>query len=113
MPEPARPLGMQSALTLRVHGEPPQARVRVGGELDVLTAPRLDQEVVRLLALGYREIALDLAGLSFVAAGGLSALTRADGRCRAVSGRLLLTRASPGFLRLLALTGLDATLTVG
>jgi anti-sigma B factor antagonist len=107
-----RPTVEQAWLTLEVTGEPPRATVRVAGELDMFTAPRLERKLERLGEYGYRYVDLDIAGLTFVAVAGLTVFVRSDRRFSAVSGRLRLIRPTPMCRRLCAITGLDTTLTI-
>lgn len=102
-----------SWFALEIIGEPPRATVRAIGELDMLTAPHLERELDRLRGHGYCEIDLDIAGLRFVAAAGLTAFVRCDSRLGAAAGRLRLVGPTPRCRRLLAITGLDDILTIG
>jgi anti-sigma B factor antagonist len=53
------------------------ARLELLGELDIGTAPKLDEAVEGALDDGCREVVLDLAGTTFLDSSGLSALIRA------------------------------------
>ncbi|MDQ4009668.1 MAG: STAS domain-containing protein [Actinomycetota bacterium] len=86
--------------------------VRLFGPLDLVSAPRLRATLDRLRHDGSRHIVLDLAGLDFVGAIGLGVLVDADQALRAVGGTLMLVNPSRMMRRLLALTELDAVLTV-
>jgi anti-sigma B factor antagonist len=99
-------------LGLEVIGAPPHASVRVTGELDMVTAPDLERTLNRLCSAGYRDVDLDVSGLTFVGAAGLTVFVRCDERLRAVAGLLRLIAPTRRCRRLLAITGLDATLTV-
>jgi anti-sigma B factor antagonist len=59
-------------------------RMELRGELDIGTAPALEQAVQRALDDGSREIVLDLGGTTFLDSSGLGALIRA---ARAVDAR--------------------------
>ncbi|MGH3972552.1 MAG: STAS domain-containing protein [Pseudonocardiaceae bacterium] len=82
--------------------------VQLRGELDLSTAPRLEQLLDRLRRDGHRQITLDLSGLEFLSAAGLTVFRNADHALRAVGGRLTLTRPTRMARRLLAIAGLDA-----
>ena len=113
MQVPSRPPTVDPpSFALEVAGDPPKATVRVIGELDMLTAPRLERELELLCERGYRQVDLDIGDLTFVAAAGLTVFARSDGRLRAMPGRLRLVGPTPRCRRLLALTGLDETLTI-
>jgi anti-anti-sigma factor len=57
-------------------------------------------------------VIVDLSGLEFLSAAGLTVFLRADQALSAVGGQLMLTRPTRMGRRVLAITGLDATLTV-
>jgi anti-sigma B factor antagonist len=99
-------------LLLIVSGAVPRGQVLVGGELDLLTAPRLERFLIELLQAGYREVGVDASGVNFFAAAGLNALCRVTGRYRAAGGRLQLVAMPAQIRRVLALSGLDAGLDV-
>jgi anti-sigma B factor antagonist len=86
--------------------------VQLCGALDLSTAPRLKQLLDRLRRDGHRQIALDLSGLEFLSAAGLTVFLCADQALGAVGGRLILTRPTRMARRVLAITGLDSTLTI-
>ncbi|MGH3718127.1 MAG: STAS domain-containing protein [Pseudonocardiaceae bacterium] len=81
-------------------------------ELDLATAPRLDQLLDQLRRDGHRQITLDLSGLDFLSVAGLTVFLRADQALRAVGGRLGFTQPTRMVRRVLAITGLDTTLTI-
>ncbi|MFE9493396.1 STAS domain-containing protein [Streptomyces collinus] len=99
--------GAGGITTLVVH-EGGTAVVGVFGELDQFTGPELcpvlaeclDQRPVRLL--------LDLSGVSFCDAAGLTALVAARGGALQAGAEFALTGVQPVLLRVLAITGLDA-----
>ena len=88
------------------------SRVQLRGELDLATAPQLQQLLDQLRRQGHHQITLDLSGLEFLCAAGLAVFLRADQALRAVGGRLMLTRPTRLTRRVLAVTGLDTTLTI-
>ena len=53
------------------------ARIELHGELDIGTAPKLDEAVEEALEAGCREVVLDLAGTTLMDSQGLGALIRA------------------------------------
>jgi anti-sigma B factor antagonist len=67
----------------------------VVGELDVASAPRLRQELVRLVAdaAGPPRIVVDLAGVDFLDSTGLGVLLGGLKRVRSQHGELALARA--------------------
>lgn len=86
--------------------------VALSGELDLATAPHLQQVLDQLCRDGYSEIVLDLSGLAFLGAAGLTVFHRVDHQLRAAHGRLILHRPGPRARRVLAITGLDTVLTI-
>lgn len=82
------------------------------GELDLATAPPLEQLLDQLRGDGHRQITLDLAGLEFLGAAGLRVFVRADQALRAAGGRLVLTRPNRTTRHILAVTGLDSTMAI-
>ncbi|MGH3857449.1 MAG: STAS domain-containing protein [Pseudonocardiaceae bacterium] len=88
------------------------SRVRVLGELDLHTAPRLERLLDQLRCDGHRQITLDLSGLEFLSAAGLSVFLHTDQELHAVGGRLVLTQPTRTTRRILAITELDTTLNI-
>lgn len=81
-------------------------------ELDLATAPELERLLDQLCRDGHRQFIVDLPGLEFLDAAGLSVLLQADRALHAAGGRLVLTRPTGMTRRVLAITGLDTTLTI-
>jgi anti-sigma B factor antagonist len=71
------------------------ACLELRGELDIGTAPALDEAVSGALDDGCREVVLDLAGTTFIDSAGLGALLRA---ARTVDARKakMAVRSPPG-----------------
>lgn len=86
--------------------------VTVTGDLDLASAPRLQQVLDGLCRDGYQEVVVDLAGLEFLGATGLGVLLSIDEQLRAAGGRLVLNRPRRLARRVLAITGLDTVLTI-
>jgi anti-sigma B factor antagonist len=86
--------------------------VSLRGELDLASAPHLQQVLDQLCRDGYPEIVLDLSGLELLSAAGLTVFHRVDSHLRAVDGRLVLHRPGRLARRVLAITGLDTVLTI-
>ena len=103
--DPGRP-----AFHIRVLSSDGRSIVYVSGELDSSTAARLRDSLVGLISAGARHVVVDLAGVSFMGAGGLGVLVGAGKRLRHDNGKLLLRSASPSVQRMIEITGLDATL---
>lgn len=86
--------------------------VALTGELDLASAPHLQQVLDQLCRDGFPEVVLDLAGLDFLSAVGLGVFVRAHDQLRAAGGRLILDRPGPLTRRILAITELDTVLTI-
>jgi len=105
-----------SASTLRLSVERPRrgtAVVTVRGELDLLTAPRLAEMLGCRLRGTLRLLIVDLSGLDFLAAAGLSVL--ASARLRAEQhgiGLWVVTGSNHCVTRALTATGLDRELSL-
>jgi anti-anti-sigma factor len=81
--------------------------VTVAGEIDLVTAPQL-RDQVRTLPEG--DIVLDISGVRLLAAAGLRVLLDLHD-CRARAGaEVVLAGAPPSVQRVLCVTGLDQTL---
>jgi len=74
------------------------------GELDLVTAPRLDAAIGRICADGAAELLLDLRELTFMDSTGLRAMLAAAKTCTARDCRLVVTHGNPQVERLFKLT---------
>lgn len=97
---------------VEVWSDTARSRVALIGELDLVSAPHLQQLLDELCRDGFQEIVLDLARLDFLSATGLEVFVRADDHLRATGGRLVLDRPGPRARRILAITELDTVLTI-
>ena len=93
-------------------GAVPRCRLRLAGELDLASAPVLQQMLDHLRESGYRYLALDLSELTFLAAAGLHLFEQADRQFRDAGGWLVLTHPTDRTRHLLQLTELHRVLTV-
>ncbi|HKR50506.1 MAG TPA: STAS domain-containing protein [Pseudonocardiaceae bacterium] len=100
------------AFSVEVCSEAARSWVTLTGELDLASAPQLQQVLDQLCWDGFQEVVLDLAGLDFLGAIGLEVFVRADDQLRAAGGRLILHRPGPLARRILAITELDTVLTI-
>ena len=86
--------------------------VRVGGEVDLGSAPRLRDAAVARLMDGDRNLVLDLSAVEFIDSVGLGTLVAILKRARSLGGDVSLVVTSDRVRRPLELTGLDAVFTI-
>jgi anti-anti-sigma factor len=85
--------------------------VRVQGEVDAATAPRMGQAIDAPLARR-RRIVLDLSEVEFMDLHGLAVLMRASRRTRVEGGSFALERPAPCVIRLLELVRVDGEIRI-
>lgn len=88
--------------------------VRAGGELDMLTAPRLSTQLdlAEAIVVPPAPVVLDLTGLTFLSSAGLSVLLAHHHRCAALGSRLEIVPGGHAVTRPLEVSGLDEVLTI-
>ena len=86
--------------------------VELSGELDLATAPKLEDELKRVERDSPGVIVLDLRPLAFMDSSGLRALLSADARAREAGRRLVLVRGDERVQRVLRITRLDERLEI-
>lgn len=86
--------------------------LRLSGDLDATSGPRLTEELDRLWNDGRRHFVLDLQEVPFIDSGGLSALVRLFKRLRGQAGRLGLAALQPSVRRVFELTRLDRSFDI-
>ncbi len=79
--------------------------VRPSGELDVMTAPRLEQALVGVLG-EHRTVLVDLSGVPFADCAGLRPIRQALREARTSGTEIELRDPVPAVRRVLQLTGL-------
>ena len=82
--------------------------VTLVGELDLATAPLLDECLTDIVG----DIHLDCSGLDFVGAPGMDCLLAAHARTQQAGARLVIVEPPPSLLRLLRLAGADPYLEI-
>ncbi len=86
------------------------AVVHVEGELDMATAPELEETLV---ATGFdQRVVIDLTGCTFLDSSALRLLVAAVRDAEAAGGQLELVAPDPGILKVLEISGVDTMLPV-
>ncbi|WP_244788818.1 anti-sigma factor antagonist BldG [Streptomyces sp. BJ20] len=80
--------------------------VRVGGEIDVYTAPKLREQLVELVNDGSFHLVVDMEGVDFLDSAGLGVLVGGLKRVRAHEGSLRLVCNQERILKIFRITGL-------
>jgi len=88
------------------------AVVTVTGELDLYTAPRLQQELAALIRDRAERVVVDLGGVEFCDSTGVNVLLAAHQRLADQGGSLALAAPTSTVRRILQVTGLDTVFTV-
>jgi anti-sigma B factor antagonist len=83
------------------------ALIRVGGEIDVYTAPQLREAVLDLIGRGVSHVIADLRAVDFLDSTGLGAIVGGHKRLRTNDGSLVLASSPDRIVRLFRITGLD------
>jgi anti-anti-sigma factor len=87
-------------------------RVVVAGELDMASAPQIEEELRSVEQQDPSVILLDLRELDFMDSSGLRAILTADARARDQGRRLVVIRGSENIQRLFAVTRLDERMEI-
>jgi anti-sigma B factor antagonist len=82
------------------------AAVAVEGELDVYTAPELEQ-LLRGMGEGVTHVLVDLTGVTFLDSAGVGLLTQSAKRLTASGGMMMLAIDTASVRKIFELTGLD------
>lgn len=103
---PARDLTEPADLRVGIHpGAPPV--VEICGEIDIQSAPQLRDELLRVVRRHGPQLALDLAGVTFLDCAGVNVLLATRRRARLEDGWVRVTQASPRARRTISLLGLQ------
>ena len=100
----------QSALEIDSELKADAARLTPVGELDIATAPQLEQEVRSVLARSVREIVIDLSRLTFIDSSALRLFIVLNERSAEQGWTLSLVRPTEHVRRVFELTGAEENL---
>jgi anti-anti-sigma factor len=81
--------------------------VEICGEIDIYSAPALRDELLRVIRHCGPQLALDLAGVTFIDCAGVGALLATRRRAWLEDGSMQVIGASPRVRRLISLLGLE------
>lgn len=81
--------------------------LEVGGEVDMATAPRLREQLIKLVNAERYRIVVDLQGVDFIDSTGLGVLIGALKRVRSHDGDLALVCTEPRIVKVFEITGLN------
>src|ERR1700680_492902 len=85
----------------------PVVVIRISGEVEVFSAPRLREKIIELVNQGRRLIVADLDAVDFLDSTGLGVLVGGLKRIRSHDGEMSLVCTQPRILRVFELTRLD------
>jgi anti-anti-sigma factor len=97
-------------LEIKTQARSDRLHISLAGELDIVNAPRLDEELAGVQADVAKTVVLDLRSVTFIDSTGLRALIAADERAREGGGRLLIVRGAAAVDRAFEVTQLDQRL---
>ena len=112
MSEPQQPTrSVPGELKISSQHEADGILITLEGELDLASAPRLDEELGRAEESGARLVRLDLSGLTFMDSTGMRTLLLAQRRAQETEHQLTLRRGPHQVQRVFELTGSLDTFT--
>ncbi len=100
------PLEEDVDLSLSTYDEGDHKVVKVGGEIDVYTAPKLREQLIDLVSSGAYHLIVDMEGVDFLDSTGLGVLVGGLKRVRAHEGTLRLVCTQERILKIFRITGL-------
>ena len=104
---------MQRSFTVQLQPHADAAVIVVSGELDIASAPELEQVLDQIQPEQTKLVIVDLRELEFMDSTGLSIIVRAHQRLAEEGCELTLVQGPPQVQRLLDLTGVAERLRLG
>jgi anti-sigma B factor antagonist len=105
-------VGSEEHLRIEARTAPDRVVLELQGELDLLSAPRLQERLDQASNDQRGILVLDLQGLEFVDSAGLRVILAAHEHAREHGYKLALTRGSEQVQRLLSIAGVDEHLRI-
>lgn len=86
--------------------------IHVAGEVDLASAPVLDEQIAALMANEPAQLVIDLSDVTFMDSTGLGVLVKALKRSRETGTQLDVIVTNERVLKVFAITGLDTVLPI-
>ena len=106
-PQPHAPDGAGTAGLQVTTFAGPALVVEIRGEIDIFSAPGLRDELLRVIRRYGPQLALDLAGVTFMDCAGVNVLLATQRRAGLEDGSIDVIGASPRVRRVISLLGLE------
>lgn len=103
---------VESSFQLEVRNAASGSVIAVSGELDLASAPALEEELERAAENGAQIVIVDLRALEFIDSTGLGLLIKAHRQAEAAGRTFAIVRGQSQVQRLLGVTGIDQRLTL-
>jgi anti-sigma B factor antagonist len=103
---------VESSFQVQVRNADRAAVIIVSGELDLASAPALEDELDRAATDGADLLIVDLRELEFIDSTGLGLLIKANRQAEAAGRRFAIVRGQSQVQRLLGVTGIEERLTL-
>ena len=91
----------------------PSPVVTICGQIDLLSAPELREELLLVIRRRGPQVTIDLAGVTFLDCAGLNVLLATGRRARLEGGSVRLVRVPPRVRRIISLLNLDRAFGLG
>ena len=102
-----------TALQITTTSQAGSTRIELTGELDIATAPDLEQALETPLAAGAEDIVLDLRGVTFIDSSGLRVVLVASRSAASEGRRLIVVPGDGQVLRVIRLAQVEDRLDLG
>ncbi len=102
--------GKDVEITLATREQDGYSITEVTGEVDVYTAPQLDEQLSGLVEAGSNKLIVDLSAVEFLDSTGLGVLVKALKRVRENDGSLSVVATTDRISKVFRITGLDTAI---